>query len=837
VASGVEVMIWNPKALGGREDSFAEGWSPTQVDLSQVDGDYAELVVQTGFTSGYIEKTGISIDASIYKYLALGLWGDGDYYVELYDGTSWLTAVNEAAPGSYGFKVIDLSAVTSAVITGIRLGVGGGEGKKATYDFYEFLSEQPSFPADLMGLRIHQREGEADFFEGEWYDVSSNPFQEGRCIRIVVDGVKLFAGIIEESNLKTGDIREASGRCFQVKLQKAVESIRFDRREIKGAILDLVELFPEISASRVEPPSEQSCVLLLHLDEGSGSTARDDSGYGNDGSIIGATWVDGKYGKALSFDGVDDQVNCGNDASLMPSDALTILVWVKPASVSADYRAIVDKEYYNLVRYGDDVRFELNLTGASGSYWSQAWAYDILEAGRWCFIACTYDRQRQRLYINGVLKDEVAQTDPITSNTNDLLIGVSWRGYWDGEIDEVVVLNRALTAGEIWEIYSKGPYPVNITKEYVSVPISDILDQLASIASRATGETWRWKLGYGEDLRFRPASKGLPVSTSIQEGVNLLTGVRKARDLYELANHIVVLSGFVLYPCEDLYCEDVDDWTIEWCGQCTAPALKNETPAKEGDYAMMIYDDTLNWWRVARSIPGIDLSKYRGLRLWLKIAGTWSAGTSSDQITIKYGTDDDNCYYKAVNLGVGNNEWAQVDVDLTEGWSVSGSPDKTNVTWIALEAVWPNDLYGNVCWDGWHWYAENLEVEAQDPDSPVDEDRVYVYKDAKLNRLELLQDLADGLLEVMKSAADRILLPVIGSPDLQRGRLVQVSSSSLGLSGTYLIAEAEHLLNRRDGYLTRVLLENPRLSLPVELRRTLERELRLERLGDVEVVL
>ena len=35
------------------------------------------------------------------------------------------------------------------------------------------------------------------------------------------------------------------------------------------------------------------------FDEGGGTVATDSSQYGNDGTIHGATWVDGKFGKAL----------------------------------------------------------------------------------------------------------------------------------------------------------------------------------------------------------------------------------------------------------------------------------------------------------------------------------------------------------------------------------------------------------------------------------------------------------------------------------------------------------------------------------------------------------
>ena len=39
------------------------------------------------------------------------------------------------------------------------------------------------------------------------------------------------------------------------------------------------------------------------FDEGEGATARDSSGRGNTGVIRGAVWTQGRYGRALSFDG------------------------------------------------------------------------------------------------------------------------------------------------------------------------------------------------------------------------------------------------------------------------------------------------------------------------------------------------------------------------------------------------------------------------------------------------------------------------------------------------------------------------------------------------------
>jgi len=50
---------------------------------------------------------------------------------------------------------------------------------------------------------------------------------------------------------------------------------------------------------------QDGLVMYLPFDAGQGDVAVDLSGNGHDGSIEGAKWVEGKFGKALSFNGTD----------------------------------------------------------------------------------------------------------------------------------------------------------------------------------------------------------------------------------------------------------------------------------------------------------------------------------------------------------------------------------------------------------------------------------------------------------------------------------------------------------------------------------------------------
>jgi len=69
-----------------------------------------------------------------------------------------------------------------------------------------------------------------------------------------------------------------------------------------------------------EVSNDGGLVGLWHMNEGSGNITNDSSGLGNNGTCYNAghlcNWTVGRFGYGVLFDGVDDYVDCGNDASL-----------------------------------------------------------------------------------------------------------------------------------------------------------------------------------------------------------------------------------------------------------------------------------------------------------------------------------------------------------------------------------------------------------------------------------------------------------------------------------------------------------------------------------------
>ena len=100
----------------------------------------------------------------------------------------------------------------------------------------------------------------------------------------------------------------------------------------------------EISGVTAAPAPTTGLVAAFGFEEASGFTVRDASPNGNHGIIAGATRIaNGRHGRALSFDGIDDVVTIADSASLDLSTAMTIQAWVRPSTLTG-WRSVLMKE-------------------------------------------------------------------------------------------------------------------------------------------------------------------------------------------------------------------------------------------------------------------------------------------------------------------------------------------------------------------------------------------------------------------------------------------------------------------------------------------------------------
>ncbi len=78
-------------------------------------------------------------------------------------------------------------------------------------------------------------------------------------------------------------------------------------------------------------------------------------------------------------------------------------------------------------------------------------AASSIPASSWTHLATTYDGNMLRIFVNGVQSAQLLQVGSLTTSTGSLRIGGNniWPEWFQGDIDELRVYNRALTAGQI----------------------------------------------------------------------------------------------------------------------------------------------------------------------------------------------------------------------------------------------------------------------------------------------------------------------------------------------------------------------------------------------------
>ena len=198
-------------------------------------------------------------------------------------------------------------------------------------------------------------------------------------------------------------------------------------------------------------------VAAFGFEEGSGTSAADRSNNGNTGTISGATWTtSGKFGKALSFDGVNDWVTIAHAPELSLTTGMTLEAWVYPTvNGNGLWRAVVFKEQAGSLVYAlnasdavDSLPVYEVASAASGVIAARGGSQLPLNA--WTHLAATYDGTTMRVFVNGVQVGTTAGSGNLLTSTGSLRIGGNiWGGYFQGRIDEVRIFNVARTAAQI----------------------------------------------------------------------------------------------------------------------------------------------------------------------------------------------------------------------------------------------------------------------------------------------------------------------------------------------------------------------------------------------------
>jgi fibronectin type 3 domain-containing protein len=205
-------------------------------------------------------------------------------------------------------------------------------------------------------------------------------------------------------------------------------------------------------------------VAAYGFDEGAGTAAADASGSGNGGTVVGPGWTIGKFGAALSFDGVNDWVTVADANSLDLTTGITLEAWVFPTALGTQWRTTIFKEQsgnYAYAAYANTGTSRPSGNAVTGGVDHDLRGSAQLPLNTWAHLATTYDGSNLRLYVNAAQVGSQAASGPITTSTGALRIGGNniWPEWFQGRIDEIRVYNRALSATEIQTDMATGAAP------------------------------------------------------------------------------------------------------------------------------------------------------------------------------------------------------------------------------------------------------------------------------------------------------------------------------------------------------------------------------------------
>ena len=202
--------------------------------------------------------------------------------------------------------------------------------------------------------------------------------------------------------------------------------------------------------------------------------ANDESGNGNDGVVNGATLTEDRFANAnaaFGFDGVDDYIDCGDPAQSqfeLTNSGLSISAWIKIQSEnSSGASGIVSKstgsnslgDFSLAFNWAVDKIWMVKGYGGFGSY---VFADTVLEFNQWKFVTAVTDGSgMMSIYINGQLSIGNSFYDPWEpyNSAAHLLIGKlndnfdptisDGQHYLNGQLDDIAIYNRALSATEV----------------------------------------------------------------------------------------------------------------------------------------------------------------------------------------------------------------------------------------------------------------------------------------------------------------------------------------------------------------------------------------------------
>ena len=209
--------------------------------------------------------------------------------------------------------------------------------------------------------------------------------------------------------------------------------------------------------------------------------ANDESGYGNNGTVNGASLTSDRNGvvnQAYSFDGYNDFISINDNQTLNVSN-VTVSAWYNAVDYGSAQQGFQGHIVSKRESSGWGTSFQLALENSTPNHtiWAtytiagNGWAYyssnSVLTSQNWIHVTYTHDNTSAKIFINGILVNTTLISGGLQTNNLPLWFGARPNAgensaFFNGKLDDIGIWNRALTDCEIQNLYNSSN-PTNTT--------------------------------------------------------------------------------------------------------------------------------------------------------------------------------------------------------------------------------------------------------------------------------------------------------------------------------------------------------------------------------------
>lgn len=259
--------------------------------------------------------------------------------------------------------------------------------------------------------------------------------------------------------------------------------------------------------------------------------------YDYSGTLSGATYVTGKFGKAASFDGTNDYISADNPNA--SGGARSFSAWIKTTSTS--FQTIIGNggashaRGLNMFVYNNKL-YSTSGNGSGENYGPTSSA-DV-NTGSWVHCALTMSGTASgstlKTYVNGTLDGTHTTSVAITDTSDAFRIGGryingSYASAWfNGQIDQVRIFSKELSPGEVNSLYNEtttsaalGTISNPSTVAYYKM--ADATDETGSYNGTASNVDFNVQGKYGFAGKFNGSSGRIEVPNASKPSLSTAT--------------------------------------------------------------------------------------------------------------------------------------------------------------------------------------------------------------------------------------------------------------------------------------------------------------------------